>query len=132
MIHLRGDKAVVESKCVIRLRILAQGTDNEYEYTSYVRLVSRVQRLPGGEWKMRSLGTIYEQDSVVPAGMSIDGGSEEGLRLAHKVNGRRSSYKYLCWLLERLGFEVNRDLPGTDIPETVEREMNEHFAWLEA
>lgn len=121
---------MVESKCIIRLRGLAQGTESEYEFTSYVRLVSRVERLPGSEWKMRSLGTIYEQDSVV-VGMSMGGEAEERLDLLNKLGTRRSSYRYLCWLLERLGFEVKGDLPGTDIPETVEKEMNGHFAWMQ-
>ncbi|KAI9046077.1 snoaL-like domain-containing protein [Aspergillus affinis] len=123
VIHIRGDKSVVESKCSIQLRLPEE--EGEYDFTSQVRLVSRVERLQGGIWKLLSVETIYEQDSMVPTG------PVPGLLPYFKANNRRSSYKHLCWLLERRGFDVRSDLPGTDIPETVEREMKRHFTWLE-
>lgn len=44
----------------------------------------------------------------------------------------RESYNVLAWMMERAGFPISQDMPGTDRPETVERIMREAFAWLEA
>lgn len=97
----------------------------DYDFISQVRLVSKLEHLGRYGWKMLSIETIYERDSLVPAGPTV-------LNLSIDTAGRRESYKYMTWALERSGFEVRNDLPGTDVPETVNRMMDGVFQWLKA
>lgn len=97
----------------------------EYDFISQVRLVSKLERQRNLEWKMLSIETIYERDSIIPAGPISS-------TLSINSAGRRDSYKYTTWVLERSGFEIRNDLPGTDDPETVDRKMDELFQWLKS
>lgn len=123
MVHIREDRAIVIAPCVITLRFIEN--DKEYDFTSYVRLLYRAQRLgPMPAWKVLSLGTVYVQDAVVPSSPSPHQSS------VINTTFRRQSYKHLCWLLERSGFELSDDLPGADDPLNIDREIAKLFQWL--
>ncbi|UNI22994.1 hypothetical protein JDV02_008836 [Purpureocillium takamizusanense] len=120
-IHVNGDKAVSESTGSIMARFRHHGVD--YDCTSYARFVSRLERVDG-EWKMLTLEALYERDTIRPA---FPGTSTE----AFDVGGGRASYKGLGWLLSQNGFSVDQDLPGADMPESVDVLMDSHRQWLQ-
>ncbi|KAL4882303.1 hypothetical protein BJY04DRAFT_187656 [Aspergillus karnatakaensis] len=129
MVHIHDNRAVIVSPCIITLRFMENG--KEYDFTSHVRLVHQCQKvefLPspasGSAWKVLSLRTIYIQDAVAASSPV----REEDLVV--DTGSRRPSYKHLCWLLERRGFEIRDDLPGVDRLDLMEREMEVLFAWL--
>ncbi|KAL3477391.1 hypothetical protein BJX99DRAFT_257420 [Aspergillus californicus] len=122
-ISIHGNKAVMMSPCVITLRF--NENEKEYDFISHVRLFYRAQRLePTLVWKLRSLQTIYVQDAVVPSSPS----PQQSLVIDTSL--RRQSYKHLSWLLEQRGFEVSDNLPGVDLPATIDREMSGLSQWL--
>jgi hypothetical protein len=127
IIHIQKDRAIVESACMIQLRLKECG--QEYDLTSHVRLVYTVERSQSSApWKILSLGTIYERDSLAPASPTV----HPSVTLSTNTDSppRRNSYKNLWWLLEQRGFEIKPDLPGTDLPETVDGVMSRLFQWL--
>jgi hypothetical protein len=127
VIHIQEDRAIVESTCTIKLRLNECG--QEYDLTSHVRLVYTVERSnSSAPWKILSLGTIYERDSLAPASPSV----HTSLAFSTDTDSppRRDSYRSLCWLLEQRGFEIKPDLPGTDLPKTVDEVMSRLFQWL--
>ena len=103
------------------MRLTEDGID--YDCISYGRFLSKLERVENHGWRMLSVEVIYERDSIVPA-------SPVSSDLCIDTAGLRESYKYMAWALARTGFEVRNDLPGTDMPETVDRKMDELFQWL--
>ncbi|GJN75825.1 hypothetical protein PLICBS_009931 [Purpureocillium lilacinum] len=120
-IHVNGDKAVSESTGSIMVRF--RHNDIDYDCTSYARFVSRLERVDG-IWRMLTLEAIYERDTIQPAFPGTSAASFD-------IRGGRESYKCLGWLLLQKGFSVDQDLPGTDIPESVEGFMKDHRHWLQ-
>jgi hypothetical protein len=118
----KNDKALAESMGSINARFRIDG--GEYDCISYARFVSRLEKLDG-EWRMLTLEVIYDRDTMtsalpgmLPAPANFD------------TTGHRDSYRCIGWLLASKGFEVNRDLPGTDRPESIASLMSERIAWL--
>lgn len=122
VIHFNNDRtrALSESAGSINSRFEYEG--NDYDCASFAQFISRLEKV-GGEWKMLTLEAIYGRDTITPA-----------LPIPHPAHfdmeGHRASYRCIGWLLSRKGFQVNRDLPGTDRPETVSAFMGESFRWL--
>lgn len=118
---MHGDKAVSESAGAILARFKHDGTD--YDCTSYARFVSRLQRVHG-EWKILTLEAVYDKDTIHPV---VPGSSQTSFDLG----SGRESYKCLSWLLSQKGFKVDQALPGTDLPDSIERFMKPHMRWLQ-
>jgi hypothetical protein len=116
-------KALAESTGSINSRFRMDG--HEYDCASYARFISRLERV-NGEWKMLTLEAIYDKDTITPALPMASAPAK------FDMEGHRDSYRCIGWLLASKGFQVNRDLPGTDRPESVTKFMDESFTWLKA
>lgn len=116
-------KALAESTGSINSRFRMDG--HEYDCASYARFISRLERV-NGEWKMLTLEAIYDKDTITPALPMVSAPAK------FDMEGHRDSYRCIGWLLAGKGFQVNRDLPGTDRPESVTKFMDESFTWLKA
>ncbi|GAB3837095.1 hypothetical protein [Dactylosporangium cerinum] len=108
------------------LRLTAPSADERAHLVSYLRLLYRAERDATG-WRLRSLDGVYERDTLTAAvpGAVLD---VDPAALA----GFRPSYRCLAWVLDRLGYQVDPDLPGDDRPDVVARLTKEARTWLVA
>lgn len=122
VIHFNNDRtrALSDSAGSINSRFEYEG--NDYDCASFARFISRLEKV-GREWKMLTLEAIYDRDTIMPA-LPIPRPAR------FDMEGHRASYRCIGWLLSRKGFQVNRDLPGTDRPETVGAFMEDSLNWL--
>ena len=122
VVHLDGDRAVVEVGAAIEFGVVLDGV--EAVLTSYARLLYRTQKR-SDSWRIVSLDPIYERDSVVPtvpgAALRLDPGA---------LSKFRQSYRLLAYNLSTRGYTVATDLYGDDQPESVAGPYGETFAWL--
>ncbi|KAJ5689449.1 hypothetical protein N7462_003841 [Penicillium macrosclerotiorum] len=119
-VHVNGEKAVSESTGSINIRFMVG--DCSYDCTSYTRFVSRLQRVDG-KWKILTLEAIYERDTIIPVFPTLS-------NTPFVLNYPRNSYKCIAWILARKGFEINRNLPGIDLPLSVSKLMENSWTWL--
>jgi hypothetical protein len=119
----KHEKALAESTGSINSRFCIDGHD--YDCASYARFISRLEKV-NGEWKLLTLDAIYDRDTITPALPMLSTPAK------FDMEGHRDSYRCIGWLLAGKGFEVNRDLPGTDRPGSVTNLMDEAFIWLKA
>lgn len=122
-VYIDSDKALSESTGSIVMRFSYLGGD--FECVSHARFISRLERV-NGSWKLLSLETIYDRDSIVPVVPAA-----QPVIIPVDEKGGRKSYKCLTWILAQGGFQVRQDIPGTDIPDSVTALMSRNFAWLE-
>lgn len=122
VIHLEGDRALVEMPAVIEMRTAVDGI--EVDLNSAARLYYRVARRNGG-WLVRSLDPVYERDSLIAAhpGVYLPIGPEE-------VAGFRPSYRFISYVLARRGYPVGDDLYGDDRPDEASDFYQAAFFWL--
>ena len=129
-IVIRGSKALAVSVTSIIARFEDGGV--QYDLTSWVRLVSRLERIdnPDGvaTWKLLSLDCIYIRDSIQPV---IPQNGPNTLNF-NTVRAARSSYRFLSWHIARLGLEIRDDLPGVDDEESVRAVMDRNYGWIDA
>lgn len=123
VVHLRGERAVVEAPAVIELRTALDGA--EVDLASRVRLLYTAVRDADG-WRLASLDCIYESDTVT-ATMPDHQPAVDLDRLA----ALRPSYRWLAYVLDRAGHRIDDDMPGEDRPDGVDRLYTDRFAWLE-
>lgn len=83
------------------------------------------RRSTGSGWRMLTLEVIYDRDTMTP-----DFPGMLPAPATFDTTDHRDSYRCIGWLIASKGFEVNRDLPGTDGPESIASLMSERFAWL--
>jgi hypothetical protein len=119
----KHEKALSESTGSINSRFHVDGHD--YDCASYARFISRLEKV-NGEWKILTLEAVYDRDTITPALPMFSTPAK------FDMEGHRDSYRCIGWLLAGKGFEINRDLPGTDRPESVTRLMHEAFTWLKS
>ncbi len=122
VIQLSGNRALVEVSAAIEAPTVWQGV-NAY-LSSYCRIFYRVERR-GDEWRIMSLDTIYERDTLTP---SVPG---EVVKVDPKsLEGKRQPYALLALLLEQRGFPVGNDQLGDDQPQNVAAFYDGAFRWL--
>lgn len=123
VVHVRGHRAIAETSASIEVRTDIDGV--EADLVSYTRLLVRAERRHG-DWLIHSLDGIYERDTLTPA--------VPGTLLAldpAELRRYRSTYRCLSWVLDRLGYPVNGELPGDDRPDVVHAMYAEAWSWLE-
>ena len=120
LVWLNGNRAVavMMASILMRKKIHQKAVD----LTAYVRLVYQLVK-QDDEWKIISLEGIYEKDSlaaVTPPELESDG-----------FIFTRQSYANLALLLNKDGYSIADNLPGDDLPETVESMLAEKSGWLQ-
>ncbi len=80
----------------------------------------------GQKWYMVKFEAIYDNETLTPTFPT------DKIPSTRPPVEYRESYNVLAWMMERTGFPISQDMPGLDRPETVERIMQEAFAWLKA
>ena len=116
-----GAKALSVSTGSITVRFDLDGA--EFDCVSWTRFISRLQRTDDG-WKMLTLDTIYERDSIMPIVPHADTPTHFDLKSSRK------SYQCLVWLLTQKGYTINEQLAGLDQPESVDQLMRDQYQWL--
>ncbi len=124
VVHVRGDRALVELPAVIEMRADLDGI--EVDLNSAARLYYRAERRDG-RWLLVALDPIYERDTLRAAHPGVD------LAIGPQdVAAYRPSYRFLAHLLSRRGYPIAEDLHGDDRPD--ESLAFHHAAryWLES
>jgi hypothetical protein len=122
IVKISNDKAVAEMMTEIQSRTEIDGV--ACDLVSHVRLLYRLLK-PGNDWSILSIDCIYVKDSIVPAipapmfSMNYD-----------ELDPFRSSYRCLCFFLNKMGKKINNELPGVDRPETVTALYDKYGIWL--
>ena len=127
-VEICGPRAFAVSVGSIRARFERSG--HAYDLVSHCRFLSRVQKVEGRfrtGWKVLSMEVIYIFDTITPAEPS---GSNYFPVVDDTSPERRSSYRYLAWLLKQQGREVNQNMPGVDKEETVKEVMERNRSWV--
>jgi len=125
-IHVRGDRAVVESVGEIHNRDTLEGVP--IDTIQYCRFLSRAVRTAAG-WKLASFDGIYQKDVITPVFpgdvVSIDREEFEALR---------PSYRVWAYMLSRKGHEVPQgdEIVAEDRPEVVADFIDAAHRWLDA
>ncbi|MEA4895111.1 MAG: nuclear transport factor 2 family protein [Oscillospiraceae bacterium] len=122
VIDLRGDKAVALTMAMISKRSTLDGAT--FDVQVGLRLLFCVQKI-SGLWLIKSMDGIYEKDNLIPfVGYSFAIPEEETKKF-------RPSYACLSWVLDKEGYTINKDLPGIDRPETIEKLYREAENWVD-
>lgn len=121
-IWLNGDRAVAVMMTTIQIRTEIDGYPVELQ--SEAKLLFRVRK-SDGLWMIVSFDSIYEKDALVP----VLPNSELSIPKDMPANSRKS-YACMIYVMEKLGRPVNRELPGIDRPDLVERIYRELEEWL--
>ncbi|PXX46383.1 SnoaL-like protein [Hungatella effluvii] len=119
MVWLYENKAIAITMASIQIR--KQIENHTMDLTSYVRLLYKIKKA-GGDWKIQSMDCIYEKDSLVPA---IPEFLSESNNSAY-----RASYHNLASILGQEGYQINSNLPGDDILESVDLLYANVEQWL--
>jgi hypothetical protein len=121
LVTLAADRAVASLTAIIDIPRAIDGID--LMLSAHGRFIYRVERR-NEVWRIYSFDCIYMRDELTPAipGQPVSMEPAE-------VEGFRASYRNLAWCLMKTGYEVDRDLPGDDKPETVDRLMAKINDW---
>lgn len=121
LVTLAGDRAVATLTAIIDFARVIDGI--EVILSAHGRFVYRAERRDG-TWRIFSFDCVYMRDGLTPAipGQTVKIDPAE-------VERFRPSYRNLAWCLMKGGYELIRDLPGDDRPETVEKLMQEVNEW---
>jgi hypothetical protein len=122
VVHVHGDRALVELPAVIEMRTTVDGT--EVDLASAVRVYYRAQRRAGRRL-ITAIDPVYEHDKLTAShpGVALPVGPAE-------VAEFRPSYRFLAYVLTRRGYTIGDDLLGDDRPEEVAEFYREAFDWL--
>ena len=123
-VHLLGERAMVTMPMAIELRIELHGV--EADLISYARGIYRMERRDG-RYGICDLSTIYERDTLTPV-MPGDAIPIDRLRWATLP----ASYRMLAYYFGIRGYDVDRDMPGDDRPESADALLAEAFDWLKS
>ena len=122
-IFLNGEKAVAEMQ-VMMLSPRVEMDGCSVDLVSYARIFARLVRRDD-VWKIQYGDCIYERDELIPAA-PYNG----QVVLPKEVGQYRESYRYLSCILSLQGAAVGTDLPGEDLPGTVEKLYDETNRWM--
>ena len=122
IVEIEGNRALAETGCAIHAIGTVGGAPADI--VSYSRLFERVRRV-NRRWLLETLQIVYIQDMILPLNPSqvpvIDPAALEGYR---------SSYRFLSFLLAQTGRQPRADLPGVDRPDLVEKLVASNRKWL--
>ncbi|MGY4399181.1 hypothetical protein ACVWZA_004394 [Sphingomonas sp. UYAg733] len=124
VVHLRGDRALVEVPVALRLEV--QVDEVSGDLVSYMRLPYRLERR-GGIWRIVSLDAIYEYTTLTP----LVPGQVINIPVG-ELAPYRSSYAILAWNAARLGNSLKDDDFGDDRPEEIAALYASASVWLHA
>lgn len=125
-IHINGNKSLSISTGSVSIRVTLD--EVEYDMVSWVIFVSRLSQVEesgGLEWRLMTLEAIYDRDSIVTTKPT-----NGPMAVIEPSPAARASYKYLDWVLSRRGYSISKDLPGTDVKESMESLMDKSYMWL--
>ncbi len=122
VVTLNGDRAIAEMACTLHGFYTRDGVD--VTGTGYIRLLWRAQRLHG-RWLIAGLRGLYIRDLLQPCNPNQRVVLDEA-----ELATYRQSYRFLTATLKYLGRDPKNDLPGIDLPETVEALRAGETLWL--
>ncbi|KAF4214796.1 hypothetical protein CNMCM8980_000047 [Aspergillus fumigatiaffinis] len=142
-IRVKGCRATSEAFCLITSSISLHGVD--YELSSYIRLVTRLEKCPGeadknpdtglssGQWRMLSLEAIYVRDSLIRAFPDLGRGAPAPCSLAElaEVENYPRSYRNMALVMLKRGLSPRPDLPNEDDQESVRRVLRQNQEFLD-
>jgi hypothetical protein len=108
-IDVRGNRAVAHSKMQIVQRGAIDGV--EVDVTCIGRFVDALEKR-GGRWGLVLRQPVYELDRMTPVDPARLPVIEEA-----QLGAYPQGYRYLAYLQTKMGFAVNKTLPGTRGPE---------------
>jgi hypothetical protein len=123
IVTVRNGRATAETPCTLRAFQQIDGVDSSYE--GFMRVLWRAKRLDG-HWLIAGLRAFYIRDMLLacnPGRVPVLDGIELG--------GYRPSYRYLSYILARMGLSPRDDLPGEDRPEAVRSLRAAELQWLQ-
>jgi SnoaL-like domain len=123
VVRVAGDRAVAETSAVVETRTTL--LDVEVDLFVSCRYLSRLRR-DGGGWRLASLETICEKDSVSPVDPARPPEFDPELLASF-----RRSYRFVSYRLHATGLPVNPLLPGDDKPSLVQPLYQRARSWLE-
>ncbi|RDW92687.1 uncharacterized protein DSM5745_00009 [Aspergillus mulundensis] len=127
-IRIRGPRATSEAFCTITSGITLAGVD--YELASYMRLVSRLQKLSDtGAWRIVRLEAIYVRDRLVCCFPGADAAAP--LAMPDEVRAYPRPYRHMAFVMLNRGLKPRVDLPHEDDQESVRRVLEGNAAFLE-
>lgn len=104
--QINGDRATVESPALIASRTRLEGV--EVDFQIYCRFFSRAVR-EQGKWLMLSFRVLFERDMLRPVDPS------DTLIIDRELlSTLRPSYKFIAYIQQSRGVQVNQDHPGED------------------
>ena len=118
-------KGIAFSTGSVTIRLMYEGV--EYDIVSWVRFVSKVEKLDNVGWRLLSLEAIYDRDSLAPTKPIIAGPSQPPVI---DTASSRASYKFLTWALTLRGYNIAQDLPGTDDKKSMMNCLDAAYSWL--
>ena len=120
LVTLAGDRAVASLTAIIDLPVKLKGIDATL--STHARFLYRAERR--GLWRIIGFDAIYMRDELTPSipGQSISIDPKE-------VAPVRASYRMLSYYLKSQGYDVDSNLAGEDIPETVDALNREVYGW---
>lgn len=120
-IEVRGDRAIAETRMMLLLRAVLQGT--EVDVTAYARFYDLFARLQD-TWRIRKRVPIYEKDRLDP----VTPGAIVALDPAELAR-YPGAYRHVAYIQASGGARVNPDLPTAN-SDVLERLYREGGDWL--
>ena len=124
LVTLAGDRAVARVVAIIDIPMAIDGVD--LVLSAHSRLIYRAEKRDA-EWRISGLDAVYLRDELTPVilgqSVTID---------ATEVEGFRASYRNLTYCLRKSGFDIDQNMPGEDLSETVAALMAEVSEWVNA
>lgn len=122
LVTLAGDRALASLSGIIDIPTVIDGVD--LTLSAYTRFIYRAEKREGF-WRIVGFDCIYRRDELTPAIL----GQTVIINLG-EMESFRPSYRNLAYCLSLTGYEVDPDLPGEDMPDTVKKLMQEVNNWL--
>ena len=117
-------KGIAFSTGSVTIRLTYEGV--EYDVVSWLRIVSKVQKLENVGWRLLSLEALYDRDSLTPTYPIAESCQPPVIDTASS----RASYKFLTWALTLRGYNIAQDLPGTDDEKSMRKCLDAAYSWL--
>jgi len=121
LVRLAGDRAIASLHGIIDLPVVLKGISATL--STHSRFLYRAEKREGA-WGLVGFDAIYMRDELTPdlPGQVIAISPAE-------IKDFRRSYRLLSYYLHSQGYKVDSDLPGEDLPETVDVLYRELFGW---
>jgi len=122
LVTLNGDKAVATVVGSIDIPTELEG--KQFQLSAHCQMFYRVEQR-AGKWRILGFTAIYRRDELTPVVLG------QVVTMPQDLFDRfRPPYRHLAWSQHLLGYRVNMELPGIDLPETVRAVYQSHYDWL--